>query len=216
LNTAAELGYRALPKIIAETIKERILTGAYSPGARLSIASLAKTFEVSALPVREALRNLEALGLVEFEPNKGVTVRALSRDEVRELFLIRRPLEILAATEAMRTASIEAIDELGSLVRAMDTPSDDWLEIHDRFHNGIYGLSGMPLLAQWAALLRDRMRPYRLIHLLNVEQRALAQQDHHELVAAFRRRDAQKVSEIIPRHLLRSAIVGGYAPVSET
>lgn len=213
---AAELGYRPLPQIIAETLRHGILTGEYAPGMRLGISNLARMFDVSPMPVREALRKLESLGLVAFEPNRGFAVRSLSREEIRELFLVRRPLEILAATEAMRLASPEALDEVAALVQAMDRDTEDWIDLHDRFHNRIYDLSGMPFLADWLKLLRDRMRPYALIQLDDPEQRGNTQEDHHVYLAALRTRDAKKLRDIIPKHLSRAAVIGGYAPTTES
>lgn len=206
-----DLGYKPLSQIVGDKLRERILAGHYPPGARLSITALAKSFGVSAVPVREALRNLESLGLIDFAPNIGVTVRALTAAEVRELYLIRTPLEILAATEAMRRVTPAALDDLAQLVRDMDAPRGEWLDLHDRFHKAIYELSELPLLRDWLTLLRDRMRPYRLIHLYNLDQRAEAQAEHHLYIDAFRRRDDELLRTIIPRHLMRSAIIGGYA-----
>lgn len=212
---AAELGYRQLQQIIAETLREGIQSGQYPPGMRLGISSLARMFNVSAVPVREALRKLESLNLVAFEPNRGFAVRALSRDEIRELFLVRRPLEILAATEAMRLATSEALDELSALVEAMDNDAEDWLELHDRFHSRIYDLSGLPFLADWLRLLRDRMRPYALIQLDDPEQRGETQEDHHVYLDGLRTRNADKLRDIIPKHLSRAAMIGGYAPTED-
>jgi DNA-binding GntR family transcriptional regulator len=212
---AADLGYRPLPQIIAETLRAGILSGEYAPGARLGISNLARMFDVSPMPVREALRKLESLGLVAFEPNRGFAVRSLSHNEIRELFLVRRPLEILAATEAMRLANPEAVDELTGLVAAMDRDAEDWIALHDRFHNRIYDLSGLPFLADWLKLLRDRMRPYALIQLDDPELRDATQDDHHVYLDALLTHDAEKLRDIIPKHLSRAAVIGGYAPTEE-
>ena len=84
---------------IALVIEEAIVSGELSPGTVLRQEQLSDQFEVSRTPIREALRKLAALGLVSFEPNRGVRVRTITREELREAFLVRAELESLA-TEA--------------------------------------------------------------------------------------------------------------------
>jgi DNA-binding GntR family transcriptional regulator len=120
--------------------------------------------------------------------------------------------------DGARVAASDAIDELALLVQKMDDiRGTGWLEIHDEFHNAIFRLSGLPLLREWLPMLRDRMRPYRLIHLYDMKQRKEAQDDHHEYIAAFRKCDESDIAGIVRRHLKSSAIIGGYAdPPSST
>jgi len=112
-----DIAYRSLTQIIVELIRQEIYEGTHKPGIRLNIADLAQRFQASAVPVREALRNLEAEGLVEFRPNRGVVVRDLSASEVRELFLMRLPLELLAATQAALLADDSALGGIEAIAR---------------------------------------------------------------------------------------------------
>src|SRR5216684_5948286 len=98
---------------IARLLEDEIVAGGIAPGTVLRQEQLSERFEVSRTPVREALRRLAALGIVSFEPNRGVRVRALSRAELREAFLVRAELESLAAELAaprMTDADLEALD----------------------------------------------------------------------------------------------------------
>ena len=81
---------------IARELEDEIVSGAIAPGAVLRQESLSERFDVSRTPVREALRRLAALGLVSFEPNRGVRVRSITPHELREAFLVRAELEALA------------------------------------------------------------------------------------------------------------------------
>src|SRR5688572_33263170 len=81
---------------ISLVIEEAIVSGELAPGTVLRQEQLSEQFDVSRTPVREALRRLAALGLVTFEPNRGVRVRMLSLDEIREAFMVRAELESLA------------------------------------------------------------------------------------------------------------------------
>ena len=86
---------------IALDLEELIVSGQIAPGSVLRQEQLSEQYQVSRTPIREALRRLAALGLVSFEPNKGVRVRTLSRDELREAFLVRAELESLATELAV-------------------------------------------------------------------------------------------------------------------
>src|SRR6184192_1721934 len=99
---------------IALVIEEAIVAGELEPGSVLRQEQLSERFGVSRTPVREALRRLAALGLVSFEPNRGVRVRTLSLDELREAFLVRAELESLAteiATPKMRDEDLRALED---------------------------------------------------------------------------------------------------------
>ena len=81
---------------IARELEDEIVSGQIEPGTVLRQETLSERFDVSRTPVREALRRLAALGLVSFEPNRGVRVRSISAHELREAFLVRAELEALA------------------------------------------------------------------------------------------------------------------------
>ena len=98
---------------IARELEDEIVSGHIPPSTVLRQETLSERFEVSRTPVREALRRLAALGLVSFEPNRGVRVRSISADELREAFLVRAELESLAtevATPKMRPDDLAELD----------------------------------------------------------------------------------------------------------
>ena len=88
--------YGDIQDIVAQRIREMILSGQLNPGDRLQQDELADTFGVSTMPVREALRRLQAEGLVDFRPRRGATVAQISLSEYEEIFRIREALEIMA------------------------------------------------------------------------------------------------------------------------
>src|SRR5438876_1228645 len=98
---------------IALALEDDIVSGRIEPGTVLRQEQLSARFDVSRTPTREALRRLAALGLVSFVPNRGVRVRTLARDELREAFLVRAELESLAtelATSRMTASDIDQLD----------------------------------------------------------------------------------------------------------
>jgi DNA-binding GntR family transcriptional regulator len=153
---------------IARVLEDEIVGGAIPPGTVLRQEQLSERFEVSRTPVREALRRLAALGLVSFEPNRGVRVRSISPGELREAFLVRAELEALAtevATPLMTAADLAALDaaeqafatltlELREQARAGDVSDAtlfvDWMQANYAFHDVIYRVAAMPLVERLA------------------------------------------------------------------
>ena len=155
---------------IALLIEEAIVSGELAPGAVLRQEQLSEQFQVSRTPVREALRKLAAVGLVSFVPNRGVRVRTISRDELREAFLVRAELESLA-TELAAPRMTEA--DLGELVaaekgfhrlthelREREPGKDrrgltaDWVRANHAFHDVIYRVADAPFVERLAKSAR--------------------------------------------------------------
>ena len=99
---------------LALELEQAIVRGELAPGQGLRQEELSERYGVSRTPVREELRRLAALGLVSFEPNRGVRVRTLSRDELREAFLVRAELESLATELAVPRMGRDEIAELAA------------------------------------------------------------------------------------------------------
>ena len=156
---------------IALALEEAIVSGEIPPGSVLRQEHLSEQFEVSRTPVREALRRLAALGLVTFEPNRGVRVRMLSRDEIREAFMARAELEGLAtelATPRMTDADLAALEQAErrftvatrALVEMSHAGRHDlelareWLLANHAFHDVIYEAAQVPLIERMAKAAR--------------------------------------------------------------
>lgn len=156
---------------IAQAIEEMIIDGRLPAGTVLRQDELSRRFEVSRTPIREALRQLTALGLVSFVPNRGVRVRGLDRDEWKQTFLARAALEGAAAERAAQRLSpghLAAIDEANAefarqtrLLRDPRTTHEDrehasyaWVAANDRFHNAIIGAADAPLIERLITGLR--------------------------------------------------------------
>src|SRR3954452_5022157 len=128
---------------LALELEQAIVRGELAPGQVLRQEELSERYGVSRTPVREALRRLAALGLVSFEPNRGVRVRTLSRDELREAFLVRAELESLATELAVPRIDAEG---LRLLDEAEQTFSELTLELRRRAREGTQDGT---LLANW-------------------------------------------------------------------
>jgi DNA-binding GntR family transcriptional regulator len=156
---------------IALALEEAIVSGEIPPGSVLRQEHLSEQFQVSRTPVREALRRLAALGLVTFEPNRGVRVRMLSRDEIREAFLVRAELEGLAteiATSRFTPEGLVALEDAEErfsevthrLVEMSHAGRQDlelareWLHANHAFHDVIYETAAVPLIERMAKAAR--------------------------------------------------------------
>ena len=156
---------------IALALEDDIVSGRIEPGTVLRQEQLSARFAVSRTPIREALRRLAALGLVSFVPNRGVRVRTLARDELREAFLVRAELEGLAtelATPRMTAADLAALDaaeqRFGELTLALrakarsgieDNPlAIEWMRANYAFHDVIYSAAGAPYVERMAKAAR--------------------------------------------------------------
>jgi len=152
-------------------IRELIVSLELRPGSVVNERELMERLELGRTPIREALRRLAALGLVSFEPNRGVRVRTLSRDELREAFLVRAELEGLATERAaprMTPERLAALDtaehrfaELTTRLRenaghgVEDTAlASEWMRANHAFHDVIYEAAEAPYIASVARAAR--------------------------------------------------------------
>jgi DNA-binding GntR family transcriptional regulator len=208
---------------IALLLEEAIVSGELEPGTVLRQEQLSERFAVSRTPIREALRRLAALGLVSFVPNRGVRVRTLSREELREAFLIRAELESLVtelATPRMTEADLAALDaaeerfsELtAQLRRQVRTDLDDralvgeWVRANQGFHDVIYAAAGAPLVER---LAKDARRAFLSQGLWAAGSElddlyALNDAQHRAIQAAILARNPQGARALAREHVLAS------------
>ncbi len=155
---------------IALEIEEAIVSGELAPGEVLRQDKLSEQYGVSRTPVREALKRLAALGLVSFEPNRGVRVRTLSREGMWEAFLVRAELEALAtglAAAKITKADLDELEEaekrfarLSRAIRAREPGGDrraltaEWMRANHGFHDVIYRVAEAPFIEQMAKSAR--------------------------------------------------------------
>jgi DNA-binding GntR family transcriptional regulator len=165
---------------IALALEDAIISGELAPGTVLRQEQLSARFGVSRTPIREALRRLAATGHVSFVPNRGVRVRTISRQELREAFLVRAELEALVtevATPRMGAAELERLAEAeaefarltGELLDHTGDADErtrltgDWVRANYRFHDVIYAAAALPLVERVAKSARrtflSRWRP---------------------------------------------------------
>jgi len=151
---------------LAGEIADAILTGELSPGSRLDEQGLAARYSVSRTPVREALRQLGASGLIEVRPHRGATVAHVTHSQLEELFVAMGEIEATCARLATMSMTpverrrLRALhDGMASLVESDDR--DGYAEANLAFHGAIYAGSHNAVISEIALGLRRRLLPYR-------------------------------------------------------
>lgn len=196
---AAKSHYRTVEEMVVAAIREAVLTGIYGPGDKLPQEKLAQALGASRIPVRAALRQLEAEGLVVFSPHRGATVRTLAPADVQEIYELRILLETFALRSAIDKINPEEVDELESIADDLDRlgEGEAWLELRERFYERLYTIAEKPLTAELIAKLRADVGRYWL-SLRLVDHSSTT---HRVIIDAIRAGDAQHAEAWLSEHL---------------
>jgi DNA-binding GntR family transcriptional regulator len=197
----------SLREQIREHIVEGIVSGRWKPGERIVERRIAVELEVSQTPVREALRELEALRLIESAPNKGVRVRALTAADLEEIYPVRAGLEQIAAElAAPRLAEDVSVlePEVAALYEA-DRAGDAEAQVRHTvgFHRELVRAAGNSVLLHTWESLGIEVWTALSIRWLGTVQQSYAE-EHEAVMEAFGRRDP-RIAELVKSHVLGCA-----------
>ncbi len=200
----ALLARSVLADQVRERLLERILSGEYPPDARIVETQVARELGTSQAPVREALRGLEALGVVEITPFRGARVRRPTRQELLEAYAVRSALETLAARLAVPRLTDEDLGRLGLQVDAMQAAARDAdahrvAEADARFHGLIVELAANGTLEKVWRSLEPFLRTYITLVVPGADARWAADL-HSPILAALQARDAEAVVAALQSH----------------
>src|SRR5262249_37557847 len=187
-------------------ILDSILSGEFAPGARIPAESVAAGLGISRMPVRDALRRLEADGAVTTFATRGASVAKYSDDGIVQLVEMAAVLEGLIARHALARFGEAELDDLEELKRRMDRSTGNtvrWLACHDEFHDYVTSLSGKPLLAQQIERIRVMLWPYQRRNRLETHQLELLGPQHQKIIGAIRAKEPDRVEQTVRRHGLK-------------
>ncbi|MCO6452779.1 MAG: GntR family transcriptional regulator [Caldilineales bacterium] len=200
---------RSLADVVAERMRDGILSGQLAPGERLRETELSEMMEISRGPVREALRRLENEGLVVVGRTGRTNVARVSRQDLDEVFSLRRALERLAIERACEWATPEDMAKLQAVVDAMAATiargisEKEGAELDLRFHDVIYHASRhQRLLNCWTTI---RSQIYVIMLSRNVASanfRDATVYGHQEIVDAIKARDKERALVVIEQHMI--------------
>lgn len=196
---------------VAEQLRNRIVLGQLQPGRKVPVYALAGELKVSRVPLREAVRQLEAESLVDNLPRRGTVVRALSVQDLRDSFTILMAIEPIAARRAavgdpaiVDTMShwLERMQELSA--RRVPQVSEEMLHAHRQFHFALFGGAGEGVLQRHLCMLWNTCERYVMNSLPNSARQAAAAREHARLVRRIRARDPDGTAEVLRLHLQAS------------
>jgi len=163
-HTIEPIKRSTLSSMVAERLRELIVSGAYEPGSQLSEVELAERFGVSRGPIREGLQRLVQDGLLRSEPHRGVFVPQVGEADIADIYLAREAIEgaaiRLVAADPERQSVVATLRDLVSQMRTA-TVSGRWSRVADldmRFHSEVVRASGSARLARMYATLIDETR----------------------------------------------------------
>jgi DNA-binding GntR family transcriptional regulator len=203
-------GHRTLAEKAFATLHRAILTGALPPGRRLLIEELAQQLEMSAMPIREALRRLDSVGLVEHVPHRGARVTELSIEDLVEVYEARLALEPLAVGHAAERFDEEAAERAVEAhplhvqaYRSGDTATA-WAA-HTEFHFALYSAAGSRWLLRLITPLWESSERYRLAFASTQRSLDERRREHERILEACLRGDPPLASSELYDHLARTA-----------
>ena len=191
-------------EFVRETLREGILDGSLPGGTRLVQADLAEQLSVSTTPVREALRDLAAEGIVELDAHRGGTVHLCSAEELQEVYELRLLLEVVAVKKAAARITPEQLAQVTELLERMEglPPAVSWVMLNRDFHMSIYDAAGSPrLLAILRTLLDTSVMYVSMALKTNHSTRDQATLDHRRIVDALSRHDVEAAAAAVTDHL---------------
>jgi DNA-binding GntR family transcriptional regulator len=209
---------------LADRISAKILKGEFPPGSFLRQEALAEEFSVSRTPIREALRQLEAKGVIQHRPNQGAIVLAPNARDIRDAYQIRAELEGLAISlaaewitdeqiERMRRAQKRFADAVEKLIAARKSNSKaqlknvpNWVESNDEFHGAVIEASGNRRLKQMIQDLHLGFTRNVMLSAVTMDGRRMRENvsQHDAILSAVIRHDAIEARKAMTHHILRS------------
>jgi DNA-binding GntR family transcriptional regulator len=187
-------------------LADEIVRGALAPGAPLDETDIARRFNVSRTPVREALRQLAASGLVDARAHRGAVVARPTLERLNGMFEAMAELEALCAglaaerMPAVERARLEAIHEELRVLSHAGNP-ERFHEVNERFHNAIYAGSQNGYIAEMTLATRVRVQPFRRAQFRNLGRLAKSHAEHDRVVVAIMRGDRNGAAAAMRAHI---------------
>jgi DNA-binding GntR family transcriptional regulator len=203
---SSDFGGELLSATVKRLVLDRIVQGHYRPGERIVEFKLAKELGVSQSPVREALRELAAVGIVTIHPRRGARVRLPSAKELADVSVVRAEIDALAAGLAAGLVPETTLDALDGLIEEMlaQLAAGDFSGVTEadvRFHHLIAQASGNHALERAFEQLAPFARTFITLTLPDVDVRGIVL-EHRPILAALRARDADAAAEAARAHQL--------------
>ncbi len=195
---------------IASQLRARILDGRLSPGERIRQEQVAEDFGASRLPVRDALRRLEADGLVTIVANTGAWVSKLTEAECADAYQIRERLEPLLLEQGMLRLDEDEIDELEQLAYRMESAEDveSFLRLDREFHLLTYSEAPAGMVRDLVERLWNTTQHYRraFAQINGIDKSSITHMEHRLIIDSIKRRDIEEAQRVLSSHIRRTRL----------
>lgn len=194
------------PDLVRSALRRAIVEGELEGGLQLKQDELAERFGVSRIPVREALKQLAAEGLVTFHPNRGAVVSSVSLDEVLEMLEIRIALECRALRLAIPNMLDEDFEEASQILADYDRePSArNWGEMNWRFHQTLYVPCHRPRLLAMIDANYGHVGRFTRVQVSLAAGKERPQREHHQILDACRRGEIERAVKLLEEHIIHT------------
>jgi DNA-binding GntR family transcriptional regulator len=190
---------------VYQEVRRLIIEGGLEPGSTLNQEVLASDLGLSVTPLREALRGLEAEGLLRLSAHRTITITPLTLSEVEDLYAVRLRLDPWAAGLAAQHASDEALENAARLAAAtIETSAGEALGLNREFHRAVYSAAGNEVLTKTLDQLWTQTDRYRFILLSDDDDAQEAALEHLEITKALQSRDRAGVAKLTKDHVERA------------
>jgi DNA-binding GntR family transcriptional regulator len=201
-----------ITEFVTEQVRDRIVLGLLPPGSKLSVYQLADELGVSRVPLREAVRQLEAESLVDNLARRGTVVRPLNIQDVRDSFEILDSIEVIAARRAAESSDESTIAamrfHLEQMRLASQRPFEDvtreMMRAHRQFHFAFFSAAGEGVLQRHLRMLWNTCERYVISSYPDLERQAAAAREHAEMVRQIEARNPEGTVAVLREHLQAS------------
>ena len=191
---------------LVDILRDRILKGEYKIGEKIKENQIATEFKVSRTPIREAFKQLENEGLIDYIPNRGCFAKGFTRQDIEDIYAVRKALEIMAVEWAVSRISdeqIQALQEQSELMEFYTTKkdSDKVLDLNSAYHDIIYDAAGSRFMAQILRSYKEYIEQTRKVILYEQAYLEEILKEHKAVLAAIKARDVDGAKKAMAEHL---------------
>jgi len=209
LSTATEsaIPRQSLTSAVADKLRDQIIRGEIAEGTQLRQDAIATQYQVSRIPVREALRQLDAEGLIAIVPNRGAVVPALSPDDIEKLFSIRALLEPEVLKRSIPHLTEEDLAEAEAVLRTYvnelrrEDHVSGWGRLNWQFHSILYSRANQPRSLAIIRNVNNSGERYTRLQLYLTHGMKRANEEHHKILELCRQRDVQAACKLLREHI---------------
>jgi DNA-binding GntR family transcriptional regulator len=213
MKDAKELPDRAIPRqsltsAVADRLRDQIIRGETPEGAQLRQNTIAAQYRVSRIPVREALRQLDAEGLIKIVPNRGAVVPELLPDDIEELFAIRALLEPTVLKVSIPRLTDAVLGKAGAVLSKFENDLRreehiaNWGRLNWQFHSLLYSGANRPHFMSIIGNVNHKGERYTRLQLYLTHGMKRANDEHHRILDLCRKREVDAACDLLREHIL--------------